>query len=214
MNWERERRDMVQRQLRARGIRDERVLEAFRAVPRHRFLRPVDQVQSYEDHPVAIDCGQTISQPYIVALMTELLDLSGDERALEVGTGSGYQTAILAELCAEVYSLERYPELSREARLVLDQLGYDHVHLRVADGTLGWSEAAPFDAVLVTAGGPKIPPSLKDQLADGGRLVMPVGGRRGQDLVKLTRHGERFEHESHGGCMFVRLIGDEAWPEA
>ena len=205
---------MVERQLRARGVRDRRVLDAFLAVPRHEFLRPSDWVQAYEDHPVGIDCGQTISQPYMVAVMTEALELRGGERVLEIGTGSGYQTAILAKLSAQVFTVERYAELSEQAQGVLGRLGVGNVGFRVGDGTLGWPEEGPFEGIMVTAGGPKVPPSLKAQLAEGGRLVMPVGGRRGQDLVKIVRHGDEFRQESHGGCMFVRLIGEEGWPEA
>ena len=214
LDWERERRDMVEHQLRARGVRDGRVLDAFLAVPRHEFLPPSDWVQAYEDHPVGIECGQTISQPYIVAVMTEVLELRGCERVLEIGTGSGYQTAILAKLSAQVSTVERYAELSEQAQGVLGRLGVGNVGFRVGDGTLGWPEEGPFEGIMVTAGGPKVPPSLKAQLAEGGRLVMPVGGRRGQDLVKIVRHGDEFRQESHGGCMFVRLIGEEGWPEA
>lgn len=205
---------MVERQLRARGIRDGRVLDAFLAVPRHEFLPPHMQAGAYEDHPVAIDWGQTISQPYMVALMTEVLGLRGGERVLEIGTGSGYQTAILAKLCGRVYTIERIAELCDQARGQLARLGIDNVSFRVGDGTLGWPEEAPFDRILVTAGGPTVPVSLKEQLADVGSLVMPVGGRRGQDLVKVTRRGDAYSTENHGGCMFVRLIGEEGWPES
>jgi len=205
---------MVERQLRARGVNAPRVLDAFLAVPRHEFLPPASRDQSYEDHPVLIGAGQTISQPYMVAAMTEVLEPRPADRVLEIGTGSGYQTAILAELVAEVYTIERLPELSEKAREQLGRLGYGGIHYRVGDGTLGWPEAAPFDGILVTAGGPRLPVSLKEQLAEGGRLVMPVGGRRGQDLVKVVRRGGDFAEERHGGCVFVRLIGEEGWPEA
>jgi len=209
-----ERRDMVDRQMRARGVRTARVLDAFRTVPRHRFLPPAAADQAYEDHPVCIACGQTISQPYMVALMTDALELRGGERVLEIGTGSGYQTAILAELAAEVFSVERLAELSRQAQRVLGELGYGNIRFRTGDGTLGWPDHSPFDCILVTAGGPSIPPSLEEQLADGGRLVMPVGGRGGQDLVRVRRRGRELRRESLGGCVFVRLIGREGWPES
>ena len=205
---------MVERQLRARGIRDRRVLESFAAVQRHEFIPAHSRGQAYEDHPVPIDGGQTISQPYMVAVMSEVLGLRGGERVLEIGTGSGYQTAILARLSAEVFTLERLASLSEQAEALLARLGYGNIRFRVGDGTLGWPEQAPFDAVMVTAGGPRVPASLRAQLADGGRLVMPVGGRRGQDLVKVVRDGDEFRQESHGGCMFVRLIGEEGWPES
>ncbi len=204
---------MVERQLRARGIRDAAVLGAFREVPRHLFV-PAERIQeAYEDHPIDIGLGQTISQPYMVALMTEVLRVRGGDRALEVGTGSGYQAAILAKLCATVYTVERLPELSRRAQALLERLGITNVRFRVGDGTLGWPEEAPFDRIIVTAGGPSVPPSLKAQLADGGRLAMPVGGYGGQDLVVVERRGEVFREESHGGCVFVRLIGKEGWAE-
>jgi len=209
-----ERRDMVERQLRARGIRDRRVLDAFLAVPRHRFVPDRESDQAYEDHPVYIDMGQTISQPYMVALMSETLLLRGSERVLEIGTGSGYQTAILAHLAAHVYTVERLCELSDSAQAVLDGLGLGNVHFRIGDGTLGWPDEAPFDRILVTAGAPSIPPSLERQIADHGYLVMPVGGRGGQDLVRLHRRGDEIESESLGGCIFVRLIGEEGWPES
>ena len=205
---------MVDRQMRARGVRTARVLDAFRTVPRHRFLPPAAADQAYEDHPVCIACGQTISQPYMVALMTDALELRGGERVLEIGTGSGYQTAILAELAAEVFSVERLAELSRQAQRVLGELGYGNIRFRTGDGTLGWPDHSPFDCILVTAGGPSIPPSLEEQLADGGRLVMPVGGRGGQDLVRVRRRGRELRRESLGGCVFVRLIGREGWPES
>lgn len=202
---------MVENQLRRRGIRDARVLQAFLDVPRHLFV-PQDRLgEAYDDHPLDICLGQTISQPYMVALMTEALSLRGGERVLEVGTGSGYQAAILAKLCPAVYTVERLAELSRRAEVLLGRLGFANVRFLVGDGTLGWPEEAPFDRIIVTAGGPGVPASLEAELADGGRLVMPVGDRYGQDLVAVERRGERFERESHGGCVFVRLIGQEGW---
>ena len=204
---------MVERQIRRRSIRDARVLDAFRSVPRHLFVPPRHRDQSYEDHPVDIGYGQTISQPYIVALMTDALRLGGDERVLEIGTGSGYQTAILAHLSHHVYTIERIAELSAAARRVLDELGYKNISYRVGDGTLGWPEEAPFDAIIVTAAAPSVPESLKNQMADGGRLVMPVGGRGGQDLLVLERKGDGFRRQRLCGCVFVRLIGQEGWPD-
>jgi protein-L-isoaspartate(D-aspartate) O-methyltransferase len=213
LRWREERGEMVETQLRRRGIRDARVLQAFLDVPRDRFVLPERLAEAYQDHPLDIGCGQTISQPYMVALMTEVLHLRGDERTLEIGTGSGYQTAILAKLCRAVYTIERLPALNRGAQEVLGRLGFANVRFRVGDGTLGWPEEAPFDRIIVTAGGPSVPPSLEAQLADAGRLVMPVGSWGGQDLVALERHGQRLERESHGGCVFVRLVGKEGWPE-
>jgi len=204
---------MVRRQIERRGITDPRVLAAFLAVPRHRFVPPRKIDQAYEDHPVEIGSSQTISQPYMVALMTEALGLRGGERVLEIGTGSGYQTAILASLCGEVYTIERLGALSQHAREVLEDIGFTNVRFRVADGTLGWPEEAPFDHILVAAAGPAVPESLQGQLGDGGRLVMPVGGRGGQDLVVLERRGESLQRRSLGGCIFVQLIGREGWPE-
>jgi len=211
--WRNEREAMVERQIRRRGIRDPRALEAMLAVPRHEFLPSDRGDQSYEDHPVDIGWGQTISQPYMVALMTEALRLRGKEKVLEVGTGSGYQTAILAKLCTSVYTIERLPELSERSGRLLTRLGFTNIRFRAGDGTLGWPEEAPFDGIMVTAGAPSVPLSLEAQLADGGRLVIPVGGRGGQDLLVLERRGAEIHHENLGGCIFVRLIGREGWPE-
>lgn len=202
---------MVERQIRARGVRDERVLEAMRKVPRHVFVPPDLVDEAYEDHPLSIGKGQTISQPYIVALMTEALELEGNEKVLEVGTGSGYQTAILAELAREVYSIERIPELAREAEARLEDLGYTNVHIKVGNGTLGWPEEAPFDAIMVTAGAPKVPGPLKAQLADGGRLVIPVGSEFHQILYRIKRQKDTFSEEALTSCVFVPLVGEEGW---
>jgi len=201
-----EREAMVERQIRARGVRDPRVLEAMRQVPRHKFVLPSLQAQAYQDTPLPIGLDQTISQPYMVALMTELLELKGPEKVLEVGTGSGYQAAILAELAEQVYTIERIPELAAAARQRLQELGYHNVTVRVGDGTLGWPEEAPFEAIIVTAGGQTVPPALKEQLAEGGRLVIPVGGYRMQDLLRLRRHGDKYDLENFGPCAFVPLI--------
>ncbi|GBC98848.1 Protein-L-isoaspartate O-methyltransferase [bacterium HR17] len=202
---------MVEHQLRRRGIRDERVLSAFLKVPRHRFVRPQDRWQAYEDHPLPIGYGQTISQPYIVALMTELLELRGDERVLEIGTGSGYQAAILAELAREVITVERIPELAHRAQQVLAELGYTNVTVVVGDGSLGVPEHAPFDAIVVTAAAPHPPKPLLHQLKDGGRLVIPIGDRHIQELVRFVRRGDEWQQERYGPCLFVPLIGKESW---
>lgn len=204
---------MVETQLVPRGIRDEGVLRAMRKVPRHRFVGEDLRGEAYDDHPLPIGHRQTISQPYIVALMTQALALTGRERTLEVGTGSGYQTAVLAELSVEVFTVERIPELLRRAEAVLNDLGYANIRFKAFDGTLGWDEHKPFDAVLVTAGAPGIPRPLRDQLADGGRLVIPVGNRHSQELVKITRSGDRFEESYLGGCRFVDLIGVHGWKD-
>jgi protein-L-isoaspartate(D-aspartate) O-methyltransferase len=209
---EHERSRMVDRQLRARGIRSEPVLRAMGTVPRERFLPPGRSSDAYRDQALPIAHGQTISQPYMVAVMTEALNLSEEDRVLEVGTGSGYQTAVLSLLARGVWSIERIPYLLEEARHVLRDLGADNIQLRVGDGTLGWPEEGPFDAILVTAGSPGIPESLKAQLSpDGGRLVIPVGDRFLQELVRLTRNGDDFREERILGCRFVPLVGAEGW---
>ncbi len=202
---------MVDQQIKARGVVDPRVLAAMRKVPRHLFIPPHLWDQAYNDYPLPIGEDQTISQPYIVALMTELLEIKETDRVLEIGTGSGYQAAILAELAAAVLSIDRVGGLAEQARQVLDSLGYTNVRIRVGDGTLGWPEEMPFDAIIVTAGAPKVPRPLTEQLALGGRLVIPVGDMWSQTLtcVRKTREGLKFEY--HGGCRFVRLIGKYGW---
>lgn len=205
---------MVETQIKARGVRDERVLAAMEKIPRHLFVEEALTDQAYNDNPLPIGEGQTISQPYIVALMTEALALTGKEKVLEIGTGSGYQTAILAELCDSVFSIERIASLANTARKILDQLGYYNVAIRVGDGTLGWKEEAPFDAIIVTAGAPRIPKTLVEQLAVGGRMVIPVGGKFSQELIKLTKNSENPEDirkEHLCGCRFVDLIGEYGW---
>ena len=204
---------MVKNQLIARDIRDERVLQAMGKIPRHLFIQEALAGEAYNDHPVPIGEKQTISQPYIVALMTEALDLKGSENALEIGTGSGYQTAILAELSSRVYTIERIKSLLIKARKLLANLGYDNILFKAFDGTLGWKEYAPFDAIMVTAGSPNVPEPLKEQLADTGRMVIPVGDKYTQELIKITRQSENFEQESLGGCRFVNLIGVHGWKE-
>jgi protein-L-isoaspartate(D-aspartate) O-methyltransferase len=207
------RREMVEIQIQRRGVFDPRVLMAMRKVPRHKFVPPAQQDQAYGDYPLPIGEDQTISQPYIVALMTEILDVKDTDKVLEIGTGSGYQAAILAELAAQVYSIERIPSLAAKARKVMEELGYTNVHIKVADGTLGWAEEGPFDAIMVTAGAPQVPRPLTEQLAPGGRLVIPVGDQWSQTLtlVRKTKEGLKFEY--HGGCRFVRLIGQHGWKE-
>lgn len=208
------RRRMVDEQLRARGVKDPRVIEAMLKVPRHRFVPEALAAQAYSDFPLPIGDRQTISQPYMVALMSEALLLKGEEKVLEIGTGSGYQAAVLAHLARQVFSLERLPALARQARRILDGCGYARVNIRVTDGTVGWDEEAPFDAIVVTAGAPEVPPAYREQLAVGGRLVIPVGGRDSQVLMRVTRQGEReFRQEQLLGCRFVPLVGQHGWRE-
>jgi protein-L-isoaspartate(D-aspartate) O-methyltransferase len=204
---------MVESQLISRGIKDPRVLDAMRKVPRHRFVEEALFSQAYNDHPLPIGEKQTISQPYMVALMTEALELHGKERVLEIGTGSGYQTAILAELAEKIYSIERIRTLSVKAQRTLDDLGYFNVVLKVGDGTLGLKGEAPFDAIIVTAGSPDVPQPLVDQLAMGGRLVVPVGDRYTQSLMKIARVKEGISKTDLGGCRFVNLLGTHGWKE-
>jgi protein-L-isoaspartate(D-aspartate) O-methyltransferase len=211
MNYQSDRKRMVEKQIARRGIKDERVLEAFRQVPRHRFVPKERRKFAYSDGPLPIGSGQTISQPYIVALMTDQLRLTGEETVLEVGTGSGYQAAILAELAGHVHTIERHENLAAEARDRLEKLGYDNVTVHVGDGTLGLPEQAPYQAILVTAGGPKVPPALLEQLDQEGRLVMPVGGHSGQMLEVWTREGEEYTSESITPVAFVPLRGEHGW---
>jgi protein-L-isoaspartate(D-aspartate) O-methyltransferase len=192
-------------------IEDERVLEAMSRVPRERFVPLEEKPQAYEDKPLPIGLGQTISQPYIVALMTQALELTGKEKVLEVGTGSGYQAAILAELAGLVITVERLPELAEAARRTLDSLGYKNIRVRLAEPKMGWQAEAPYDAIVVSAGAPGVPDSLLSQLAIGGRMVIPVGYRYEQDLYKITRRRDKNIIENLGGCRFVSLIGEEAW---
>ena len=192
-------------------IEDERVLMAMSRVPRERFVPLGEKHLAYEDRPLPIGMGQTISQPYIVALMTSLLELTDREKVLEVGTGSGYQTAILAELARLVITVERLPELAEAAKKTLDSLGYKNIMVRLAEPTIGWQVDAPYDAIMVTAGAPKVPDSLLSQLAIGGRMVIPVGHRYEQDLYKITRGRDKNKVENLGGCRFVSLVGEDAW---
>jgi len=212
-DYQAERLRMVEEQLRRRGIRDRRVLAAMEKIPRHRFLPDLEDPGAYADHPLPIGCGQTISQPYMVALMSECLELQGPEKVLEVGTGSGYQTAVLAELAAQVHSVERFPTLAESARQALAALGYANVHVHVGDGSLGWEQASPFDGILVTAGAPRVAQPWAEQVAEGGRLVVPIGDRFSQTLSVYTKRRGRLEHQPICGCMFVPLVGVHGWPE-
>ena len=205
---------MVDAQIRARGIADQRVLKAMEKIPRHLFVDECLASQAYNDNPLPIDQQQTISQPYIVALMSEAMALTGREKVLEIGTGSGYQTALLAELAERVFSIDRIAALANGARRILDALNYYNVAIRVGDGTYGWREESPFAAIVATAGAPRIPKLLIEQLAIGGRLVIPVGSRNSQALLKLTRLSEDpndLKREDLGGCRFVDLIGEHGW---
>jgi protein-L-isoaspartate(D-aspartate) O-methyltransferase len=209
--FERERTRMVEDQLARRGIADERVLDVMRRVPRHLFVEEALRDRAYGDHALPIGEEQTISQPYIVALMSALLELHGTEKVLEIGTGSGYQTAVLAALARRVCSIERLPRLAQRARALLEGLGVSNVWIRVGNGTLGWPDEAPFDRILVAAGGPAVPPPLFDQLAPGGRMVLPLGDMESQTLTVVENAGGTMKLTSHGDCKFVRLVGKYAW---
>lgn len=213
MDYERLRLEMVEGQLRSRGIRDERVLHVMQRVPRHLFVSEDYRAEAYEDKPVPIPCDQTISQPYMVAVMTELLELSSGSSVLEVGTGSGYQAAVLGCLAKTVVTIERHEPLAVFARKHLRALSLENVDVRVGDGTLGAPDEAPFDGIIVTAGGPEVPRALMKQLAIGGRMVCPVGNRRDQELIVVTRNAEGFEQTTNTRCRFVPLIGEEGWEE-
>jgi protein-L-isoaspartate(D-aspartate) O-methyltransferase len=204
----------IQEQLVARGIRDQRVLDAMRRVPREAFVPEESQALAYADRALPIQGGQTISQPFMVAVMTESLTLQGPERVLEIGTGSGYQAAILAELALEVITIERRPELADAARTRIRSLGYTNVDVLVGDGTLGLAARAPFDRILVTAGAPRVPEALAQQLSPrGGRLVIPVGSSEQQWLRVISREGDRLDETTRDACVFVPLVGEDAWPE-
>lgn len=214
--YKKQRMRMVETQLKTRDIIDISVLKAMESIPRHLFIDEGLIEQAYNDNPLPIDANQTISQPYIVALMTQSLELKGKERVLEIGTGSGYQTAILASLAFRVFSIERIAALAAKARKILDQLNYYNVAIRVGDGSYGWKEESPFDAIIITAAVPEIPQYLVEQLEVGGRLVVPVGNRDIQILYKLTRLSENTQEiskENLGGCRFVSLIGESGWKD-
>ena len=207
----RERERMVEEQLVRRGITDARVLAAIRRVPRHLFVDEALRERAYGDHPLPIGEEQTISQPFIVGLMTTLLDPAPDAKVLEVGTGSGYQAAVLAELVRRVCTIERLPRLAQRARSTIESLGYQNVWVRTANGALGWSDEAPFDRILVAAGGPRVPPPLFEQLAEGGRMVVPIGDDQNQVLTLVTKRAGQMVTEDHGECRFVPLVGKYAW---
>jgi protein-L-isoaspartate(D-aspartate) O-methyltransferase len=206
-----ERQQMVEQQLLGRDIRDERVLDAMGRVPRHLFVPSEHQHLAYRDGPLPIGQEQTISQPYIVALMTQMLGLAGDEKVLEIGTGSGYQAAILSQVAREVHTVERHGELARQAQACINALDIKNIIVHVGDGTRGWPENAPYDAIIATAAAPKVPIPLLNQLADGGRLVIPVGSRLGQFLEKWHREGDDFHHEKSVAVAFVPLLGEFGW---
>ena len=207
----RQRLAMVEQQLRARGIRDERVLAAMAKVPRERFIASEDIAGAYGDYPLPIGAGQTISQPYIVAAMIEALEPSPEDRVLEVGTGTGYQAAILAELVSEVWTIERHGELAEKARQILSQLGYTNVRVVHGDGSVGLPQQAPFDKILVAAAAPRVPHSLIEQLADGGRLVIPIGTRLEQQVQVVRKVGDETVVQGHDPCRFVPLVGAQGW---
>lgn len=205
------RQNMVNDHLRPRGIDDPRVLGAFLEVPRHRFVEEYLKYKAYEDYPLPIGYGQTISQPYMAALMTQSLLLQQDERVLEIGTGSGYQAAILSRLCSVVFSIERISALASRARKIHDELKYYNIHVRIGDGSQGLSKEGPFDGIIVTAGAPHVPELLIGQLSVGGRLIIPVGTETLQELKRITKTPDGVREESLGGCRFVKLIGKNGW---
>lgn len=209
--YQTERERMVSEQLASRTIRDLRVLEAMRSVPRERFVPPEHRHLAYADGPLPIGEGQTISQPFIVALMTQLLELQGDETVLEVGTGSGYQAAVLAYMAKSVHTIERHTPLARRAEKAISRLGLENIHFHVGDGTQGYPPAAPYEGIIVTAAAPEVPRPLLDQLAAGGRLVIPVGGRRGQYLQRWRRFGDEYKSEILEPVAFVPLLGEHGW---
>ncbi|TET47734.1 protein-L-isoaspartate(D-aspartate) O-methyltransferase [candidate division TA06 bacterium] len=213
MRFEGLRNKMVSTQIESRGVKDKHVLKAMRKVPRHIFVEEALWERAYDDHPLPIGQGQTISQPYMVGSMTEALELKGKGKVLEIGTGSGYQTAILAEIAEQVFTIERIEELLKKARRTLDRLGYANVVFRVGDGTIGWQDQAPFDAILVAAGAPDVPEYLFEQLAEGGRMAVPIGDVHGQTLVVIKKEAGKQVKTTHFGCVFVPLIGKNGWPE-
>ena len=214
IKYERQREEMVRTQIEARGIKAPKVLAAFRRVPRHLFVSEALRDQAYGDYPLPIGEQQTISQPYIVAEMTQALDLGEDDRILEIGTGSGYQAAILAQIVYRVYTIERIHSLYLQARNLFDKLHYHNIVMKYADGTKGWRDESPFDGIIVTAGSPQIPDVLIDQMGEGGRLVVPVGNQHTQELIKIFRDDQNIRQINLGGCRFVKLVGEYGWKEA
>ena len=213
IKYERQREEMVRNQIEARGIKAPKVLAAFRRVPRHLFVSEALRDQTYGDYPLPIGEQQTISQPYIVAEMTQALDLGEDDRVLEIGTGSGYQAAILAQIVYRVYTIERKHSLYLQTRNLFDKLHYHNIVMKYADGTKGWQDESPFDGIIVTAGAPQIPEVLIDQLGEGGRLVVPVGNQHAQELIKVFRDDQDIRQTNLGGCRFVKLVGEYGWKE-
>jgi protein-L-isoaspartate(D-aspartate) O-methyltransferase len=213
IKYERQREEMVRTQIEARGIKAPKVLAAFRRVPRHLFVSEALRDQAYGDYPLPIGDQQTISQPYIVAEMTQALDLGEDDRILEIGTGSGYQAAILAQIVYRVYTIERIHSLYLQARNLFDKLHYHNIVMKYADGTKGWRDESPFDGIIVTAGAPQIPDVLIDQMGEGGRLVVPVGNQHTQELTKIFRDEQNIRQINLGGCRFVKLVGEYGWKE-
>jgi protein-L-isoaspartate(D-aspartate) O-methyltransferase len=213
MNFETQRKRMIENQLISRGIRDPLVLEAMGKVAREEFVPKNLRERAYSDNALPIAESQTISQPYIVALMTQALELKGGEKVLEIGTGSGYQAAILAEIAGEVYTVERIAALNDRAKEILSKLGYRNVQFKFFNGTLGWPEHSPYEAIIVTAGAPGIPEPLIEQLAEGGRMVIPVGDSLGQDLLKIGKVGGETQTEDLGAVRFVKLVGEYGWEE-
>lgn len=213
MDYQIARERMVAEQLVGRGIKDPRVLAAMRKVPRHLFVEEALAARAYGDYPLPIGEKQTISQPYMVALMTEALAPGPKDRVLEIGTGSGYQTAILGELCSKVFSIERIKILAERAERILKELRYTNFLIKVGDGTNGWKEEAPFEGIMVTAGAPNVPMALVQQLTDRGRLIIPIGDEFSQSLTKIVREGDEFHHFNLTGCVFVKLIGDQGWKD-
>ena len=214
LKYQRQREEMVKNQIEARGITDKKVLDALRRVPRHLFVSEALRDQAYGDFPLPIGEQQTISQPYIVAEMTQAMQLGPDDRVLEIGTGSGYQAAILAEIAFRVYTIERIHSLYISARKLFDKLHYHNIVTKYSDGTNGWAEQSPFDAIMVTAGAPEIPNTLTSQLAVGGRMVIPVGNHFSQDLIKVFKDEQGIHSANLGGCRFVKLVGEHGWRES
>ena len=211
--YKRQREEMVKHQIKGRGITDPAVLSAMTAVPRHLFVSEALWNQAYGDFPLPIGEQQTISQPYIVAEMTQALEIGNQDRVLEIGTGSGYQAAILSRIAYKVYTIERIHSLLIKTRKLLDRLGYHNIVTRYSDGTKGWQEESPFDAIMVTAGAPSIPQHLVDQLKIGGRMIVPVGNQHSQELIKIIKKEQTTTQINMGGCRFVKLIGAQGWKE-
>ncbi len=213
INFKQLREEMVKYQIRRRGIRDDKVLKVMLEIPREEFVPEKIKYRAYEDNPLPIEAGQTISQPYIVALMTELLKLTGKEKVLEIGTGSGYQTAILARLSREVYTIDRIPVLTQKAKDRLTKLGFNNIRFKTGDGTLGWKEYAPYDRIIVTAAAPDVPSPLVEQLKINGRMVIPVGSRYSQIMKIIIKKPDKIVEKNSIPCIFVKLIGEKGWKD-